>query len=266
MANIIEGMHSYFWLASSRLREPIRDEVPYTTQALRQDLLRVRLAWEECQASRDRNAIYGYLGAVFDLVMWWAAEHRAISRARWALQLQRLELPATDEPFAAVIRCSSDPGKVDKRTRSKWSRVLRYSAEYKSHGDRFPRSFAAKVGSTSVRRDLAFTLGEVVALTVDPPIRGPVASETGQKNAFRVSRNIGGKDVVAIFFRNRRCSRFAQLDGRRCGARVPGRAAPSRYMVRATQTTPAHSAAVSPGGVGGHPVRAWRPQPGRGPG
>src|SRR5258706_15761126 len=91
------------------------------TQALRQDLLRVRIAWEEriawqeCQSSRDRNAIYGYLSAVFDLVAWWAAEDRAISRAR----------------FAAVILCTADRQKVDKRTRSKWSRVLRYSAEYK---------------------------------------------------------------------------------------------------------------------------------------
>src|SRR6266487_5552753 len=127
----LEGMHSYFWLTSPRLREPIRDGVPYTTQALRQDLLRVRNAWDECQASRDRNAIYGYLGAVFDLVMWWKAEDRAISRACWALQLQRLDLPTTDEPFAAVILCTADRQKVDKRTRSKWSRVLRYVAEYK---------------------------------------------------------------------------------------------------------------------------------------
>jgi hypothetical protein len=126
----LEGMHSYFWLTSSRLKEPVQDDVPYTTQALRQDLLRVRNAWDECQAHRERDAIYSYLTAVFDLVAWWAAEDRAISRARWALQLRRLDLPTTDEPFAAVIRCTSDPGKVDKRTRSKWSRVLRYSAEY----------------------------------------------------------------------------------------------------------------------------------------
>jgi hypothetical protein len=96
----LAGMHSYFWLTSSRLREPIRDEVPYTTQALRQDLLRVRLAWEDCQTSRDRNAIYGYLSAVFDLVIWWKAEGRAISRARWALRLQGAEAPTTAEPFA----------------------------------------------------------------------------------------------------------------------------------------------------------------------
>ena len=128
----LEGMHSYFWLTSSRLREPIRDEVPYTTQALRQDLLRVRIAWDECQSSRDRNAIYGYLAAVFDLVMWWAAEDRAISRARWTLRLQGVDLPTIDEPFAAVILCTADRQKVDKRTRSKWSRVLRYAAEYKT--------------------------------------------------------------------------------------------------------------------------------------
>jgi hypothetical protein len=115
--------------------EPIRDEVPYTTQALRQDLLRVRIAWEECQARRDRNAIYGYLSAVFDLVMWWKAEDRAIGRARWALRLQGAEAPTTDEPFAMVIFCTADRQKVDKRTRSKWSRVLRYSAEYKLHGE-----------------------------------------------------------------------------------------------------------------------------------
>ena len=67
--------------------------------------------------------------------MWWIADDRAISRARWALRLQGVDLPTTNEPFAAVIVCTSDPGKVDKRTRSKWSRVLRYSAEYKSHSE-----------------------------------------------------------------------------------------------------------------------------------
>ena len=35
------------------------------------------------------------------------------------------------ETFAAVIYCTSDSDKVDFRTRSKWSRVLRYAAEFK---------------------------------------------------------------------------------------------------------------------------------------
>ena len=116
MANIIEGMHSYFWLTSSRLREPVQDDVPYTTQALRQDLTRVRIAWDECQAHRERDAIYPYLTAVFELVAWWAAEDRALERAQKAMQLGRLDLPTTDEPFAAVILCTAAREKVDKRT------------------------------------------------------------------------------------------------------------------------------------------------------
>jgi hypothetical protein len=47
--------------------------------ALRQDLERVRNAWDDCQASRDRNAIYAYLTAVYALVAWWTAEGREIA-------------------------------------------------------------------------------------------------------------------------------------------------------------------------------------------
>jgi hypothetical protein len=119
--------------------------VPYSREALRQDLLRVRIAWEDCQASRARNAIYGYLSAVFELVMWWRAEDRAISRARWALRLQGLDLPTIDEPFAAVILCTAAREKVDKRTRSKWSRVMRYAAEYKT-GAEPPAAFVRRKG------------------------------------------------------------------------------------------------------------------------
>jgi hypothetical protein len=80
---------------------------------------------------QDRNAIYAYLSAVYDLVSWWAAEGREIDRARRALRLQRLNVSEREDPFAAVIRCTADPAKADKRTRSKWSRVMRYAAAYK---------------------------------------------------------------------------------------------------------------------------------------
>jgi hypothetical protein len=120
---------------SARLKRSAKEPVPYCKEALWQDLTRVRIAWDECQSSRDRNAIYGYLIAVFELVMWWAAEDRAITRARWTLRLQGVDLPTTDEPFAAVILCTADRQKVDKRTRSKWSRALRYAAKYKTSAE-----------------------------------------------------------------------------------------------------------------------------------
>jgi hypothetical protein len=50
---------------------PRKEAIPYTSEAMRQDLDRLRGAWDDCQASRDRNAIYAYLTAVYALVAWW---------------------------------------------------------------------------------------------------------------------------------------------------------------------------------------------------
>jgi hypothetical protein len=44
-----------------------KEAIPYSSAALRQDLDRPRGAWEDAQSSRDRNAIYGYLSAVYGL-------------------------------------------------------------------------------------------------------------------------------------------------------------------------------------------------------
>jgi hypothetical protein len=121
-------------LPSIRTFQPIRptkEAISYSSVALRQDLQRVRDAWEDAQSSRDRNAIYAYLSAVYGLVAWWTAEGREIDRARRALRLQRMEISDREDPFAAIIRCTADPAKADKRTRSKWSRVMRYAAVYK---------------------------------------------------------------------------------------------------------------------------------------
>jgi hypothetical protein len=145
----LEGMPSYFWLVPSRLEKSVRDDVPYGTQALRQDLLRVRTAWDDCQASRKRDAIYTYLNAVFDLVAWWAAEHRALERAHKALRLRRICPFDGEEPFAAIIRCTADPAKADKRTRSKWSRVLRYALRCNFNSEPLDRFVKRKGGINS---------------------------------------------------------------------------------------------------------------------
>ncbi|MFL6304931.1 MAG: hypothetical protein ACJ72H_15475 [Candidatus Sulfotelmatobacter sp.] len=63
---------------------------------------------------------------------WWATERRALARAGQALRLRSIHSRDHDEPFAALIACTADPGKVDRRTRSKWSRLLRYALKYKA--------------------------------------------------------------------------------------------------------------------------------------
>jgi hypothetical protein len=120
--------------------------IPYSTEALRQDLERLRGVCDDCQASRDRNAIYRYLNAVYGLVTWWTAEGREIDRARRALRLQRLEVSDREDPFTAVIRSTADPAKADKRTRSKWSRVMRYAAVSKPGSERLDQFIRRKGG------------------------------------------------------------------------------------------------------------------------
>jgi len=66
-----------------------------------------------------------------------SAEGKEIDRARRALRLQRSEGYDREDPFAAVIRCTADPAKADKRTRSKWSRVMRYAAAQKPNSETY---------------------------------------------------------------------------------------------------------------------------------
>ena len=118
-------------LLSPRRQEIDPTRVPYSNEALSADLHRLDDMWEECQCSRERNAIYPYLTAVFDLVGVWEAEGSAQDVARRALRLRLADPNLARDPFATVIFCTSDAEKVDRRTRSKWSRVLQYAAEYK---------------------------------------------------------------------------------------------------------------------------------------
>ena len=120
--------------------------MPYSSEAMRQDLRRISNIWAACQASRDRNAIYTYLIAVFGLVAWWTADGREIDRACRALRLQRLPTFDREGPFASVIRCTAGSAKVDKRTRSKWSRVMKYAAAYKSDDEPLDQFIRRKGG------------------------------------------------------------------------------------------------------------------------
>ena len=160
----LEGMPSYFWLTSPGLRKPVGDDVPYTTQAFRQDLLRLRNAWEESQASRERDAIYSYLTAVFDLVAWWTAEKRALERAHKALRSRHINPFENEEPFAAVIRCTADREKVDKRTRSKYSRALRYALMQKTPSESLVQFVKRKGGINECAARLRRRLGPKISI------------------------------------------------------------------------------------------------------
>ena len=62
--------------------------IPFSSDALRANLIRLQNEWEMAQASRDRGAIYRYLTAVFEIIMVWAQEGKAVKRANRALHLR----------------------------------------------------------------------------------------------------------------------------------------------------------------------------------
>lgn len=105
--------------------------VPFSDAALRATLQRLEGEWETFQSERDRDAIYNYLTALFEVVTWWLQERKATEYGRRALRMSGRPATAGVEPFAALVLCTADGDKVDYRTRSKWSRVLRYAAEFK---------------------------------------------------------------------------------------------------------------------------------------
>ena len=141
--------------------------VPFSTEALKANLLRLRNEWETVQASRDRGAIYQYLSAVFETVMVWAKEGKAVKGAYRALHLQGYSSVREPEPFAAVVLCTADRDVVDNRTRSKWSRVLRYAAEFKAPDEPLRDFIKRKGGLNRCAARFARRLGDA-GHCVDP--------------------------------------------------------------------------------------------------
>jgi hypothetical protein len=142
---------------------PPNEAIPYPSAAMRQDLDRLRDAWEDVQSSRNRDAIYGYLSAVYGLVAWWAAEGRETDRSHRAPRLQRLEASERENPFAEIIRCTADAAKADKRTRSKRSRVMRYAAAYKPDSESLEQFVKRKRGIDACAARFSRRLGRDVA-------------------------------------------------------------------------------------------------------
>jgi hypothetical protein len=115
--------------------------------ALNQELETLRDLWLRVQSSRDRDAIYEYLTAAYELVLCWKIEDQQVQRAKRALKINGLAPPVNDpEPFAAVIAASVSPEKLDRRQVSKYSRVLRFAARLNCHPRDFKRLVKYRCG------------------------------------------------------------------------------------------------------------------------
>src|SRR5215210_3804613 len=101
----------------------------YSSKRLIDDMARMRRAWTVYQGQRDRAAVYIYLKRVYSTVRKWLKLRPDGFWAKTALFLQPDGRPEVTDPFSIAIYCSSKPKIVDRKLRSKWSRVLRYLAQ-----------------------------------------------------------------------------------------------------------------------------------------
>jgi hypothetical protein len=91
-------------------------------------ITKAKKAWATYQENREyeKNAVYGYLQVVFDLVQQWKKQSMADEYSLKALKRDEFPSRMKADPYARVIYCSSDD---EPKMRSKWAKVMQWVAE-----------------------------------------------------------------------------------------------------------------------------------------
>ena len=118
------------------MNKPISRPTLISVSSIEAELAEVRSAWARYRKTNSRDAVYIYLASVFAVVSRWRRLNCALNKSRAALRLQAGAPQMRPEPFGILIFCTSDSEVPDAKTRSKWSRVLRYAARTKPEGQR----------------------------------------------------------------------------------------------------------------------------------
>jgi hypothetical protein len=98
-----------------------------------------------------RDAVYGYLDAVFAIVEHYRVRRRTKRLLRRASEFSGLPFDKQADPFTALIRCTS-ADEVDNKTISKWARALRYVAHCNVPRTRL-KMFMKKAGGVNACAD-----------------------------------------------------------------------------------------------------------------
>jgi hypothetical protein len=104
-----------------------RKVLPFKKSRLSSELEALRAVSKRTFSSGNRMTVHRFLGAIFNQVSRWEAEDR-LEEGLYRL-LDSLKAPVLlriGEAFAVVIYCVAPH--VDKKSRSKWARALRFAA------------------------------------------------------------------------------------------------------------------------------------------
>src|SRR5664279_2927273 len=133
---------------SSKIQVPAKNEqkaLPLKKSRLSSELETLSAVSKRTFSSGNRMAVHRFLGAIFNLVTRWEAEDR-LEEGLYRL-LDSLQAPVSlriGEAFAVVIYCTTPH--VDKKSRSKWARALRYAAVNKQDDESIKSFFKRKGG------------------------------------------------------------------------------------------------------------------------
>ena len=128
---------------------------PFTKSGLETELAVTNRAWRKYRSINDRDAVYIYLASVFGIVTRWRRLNCAVKNSRTALRLQAGAAQMKPEPFGIVIFCTADREIADAKTRSKWSRVLRYALKAKPIGQSLTEFIKSNGGLNECARKFA---------------------------------------------------------------------------------------------------------------
>jgi hypothetical protein len=116
---------------------------------------KARKAWDEYQANAEfsRDAVYGYLQVVFDIIQGWKREGVADEYTLKALKQHDFPIRMKADPFGRLIYCST--GTWDNpQMRSKWANVMQWVAKHNKKARSFTE-FVTKNGGLNKCADLA---------------------------------------------------------------------------------------------------------------
>ncbi|MDR3572391.1 MAG: hypothetical protein P4L50_00885 [Anaerolineaceae bacterium] len=147
----ITGLFSRYLEVKKPISRPTVDLIFH----IEAELAKVGSAWTRYQSTNSRDAVYIYLEAVYALVRRWRDLNCAVKNSRLALRLQHNAPQMQPEPFGIVIFCTSDPEAADAKTRSKWSRVLRYARKNKPGNQRLTDFVKSRGGLNECARRFA---------------------------------------------------------------------------------------------------------------
>ena len=100
---------------------------PKPSSTVEADLAKVVEVWARYRSTNGRDAVYMYLEMVFAVMRRWQRLECSKKNSRAILRLRNGARRLRMEPFSILIFCTADLDVADAKTRSKWSRALRYA-------------------------------------------------------------------------------------------------------------------------------------------